>query len=273
MMISQWWKWAQWGSTLATKISVHETARIFGCWGTALVLRPPKGWGYPSCSVTADSWSTAGADFVAVGFCVALRFLSLNMKQPWSIIATWQDIFSVNQRSSIGLIYDCSPAGVLRSLLGMLTNIVSLLFYTGVCVISWFLLCAEATEFIQGYGASCCMFSKHCPSQCYDNTQNSNNSLGLNCKLERHDVVIETWCLSGFREGVWALPGSCELGAHPLQSRSPSDGAVVWFALYRGKDLAMFALDDHTALSGLSEICPKSTFCLFSCASEVVSYS
>lgn len=58
IIISQWWKWAQWESTLAAKIVMHEEGSGFGCWGTALVLRPPPEAG---AVCHALSLQTAGA--------------------------------------------------------------------------------------------------------------------------------------------------------------------------------------------------------------------
>lgn len=40
IIISQRWKWAQWDSTLVTKIVMREDGDIFGCSVTALVCRP-----------------------------------------------------------------------------------------------------------------------------------------------------------------------------------------------------------------------------------------
>lgn len=58
IIISQWWKWEQWESTLAAKIVMHEEGSGFGCWGTAVVLRPPPEAGavYHALSLqTADA--------------------------------------------------------------------------------------------------------------------------------------------------------------------------------------------------------------------------
>lgn len=45
----------------------------------------------------------------------------------------------------------------------------------------------------------------HGVSWCCDNPNNNNNNNNLkssrvDCKLERHDVVTEAWCLSGLQE-------------------------------------------------------------------------
>lgn len=46
-------------------------------------------------------------------------------------------------------------------------------------------------------------------SWCYDNPNNNNESSRVNDELERHDAVMEAWCLSGFHE--WSLGSAGEL--------------------------------------------------------------
>lgn len=49
----------------------------------------------------------------------------------------------------------------------------------------------------------------HGVSQCYNNPNNNSRSSRVNDKFERHDVVIEVWCLPGFHE--WGLGSAGDL--------------------------------------------------------------
>lgn len=140
------------------------------------------------------------------------------MKQQLSIVQTQQDVFSVNQCSSIGLICNSQPCrtGILacRADQHCFTAFSTPLYVYSLD--SCFVLRLQNLVKVMGNLVVCFQSSAlHGVSRCYDNANDNNKSSRVNDKLERHDAVIGVWCLSGFHGWGWSSVGELRVRGSP----------------------------------------------------------